>query len=198
VTVIDCPPAVTWAMRCVPVFASANTVTVALAVPLCPDVIRSHAASLDAVQLQPVNVWTVAWREPPPKPTGRLETFQLYRQAAADWLTSIVCPPMLNVAVRTAGNGFASTVYGIDASPCPFAVAIDTQFALEPIDQVQSRVADTVRVPWPPAAGKAAGLEAATTWHFWADGATTEVDVSVDVQAADAPAVASRNKKSEN
>jgi hypothetical protein len=65
-------------------FASANTVTVPLAVPVCPAVIRSQAASLDAVQLQPVSVCTVAWRAPPPKPTGRLERFQLYRQAAAD------------------------------------------------------------------------------------------------------------------
>ncbi len=84
VTVIDCPPAVTWAMRCGPMFASANTLTVPLAVPLCPAVIRSHAASLDAVQLQPVSVWRLAWRGPPPKPAVRPETFQLYRQAAAD------------------------------------------------------------------------------------------------------------------
>jgi hypothetical protein len=66
------------------VFASATTLTVPLAAPLCPEVIRSHAASLDAVQLQPVSVWRLAWRAPPPKPTDRLEAFQLYRQAAAD------------------------------------------------------------------------------------------------------------------
>ena len=58
--------------------------TVPFAVPLCPEVIRSHAESLDAVQLQPVSVWTFAWSEPPPKPTDKLETFQLYRHAAAD------------------------------------------------------------------------------------------------------------------
>jgi hypothetical protein len=68
--------------------------------------------------------------------------------------------------VRTAGIGFASTVYGIAASPCPLAVAIDTQFAVEPIDQVQSRVAETVSVPGPPDAGKTAGVVVATTWHF--------------------------------
>jgi hypothetical protein len=103
----------------------------------------------------------------------------------------------VNVAVRTAGSGFASTVYGIDASPCPFAVAIDTQFAVEPTDQVQSRVADTDRVPGPPAAGKTAGVAAAVTWHFWADGATTAVEVSVDVQAADPAAITSMNAGSE-
>ena len=81
-------------------------------------------------------------------------------------------------------------MYGIDASPCPFAVAIDTQFADEPMDQVQSRVADTVSVPCPPAAGKTVGVAAALTWHFWAEGATTEVEVSVDVQAADPVAIA--------
>ncbi len=104
---------------------------------------------------------------------------------------------MLNVAVRTAGIGFASTVYGIDASPCPFAVAIDTQVAVEPIDQVQSRVAETVSVPCPPAAGKTAGVVVATTWHFWADGATTAVEVSVDVQEASPTAIASRNARTE-
>jgi len=75
--VSDWPPAVTWAMRCAPVFTSADIPTVPLAVPLCPEVIRSHGASLDAVQLQPVSVWTFAWREPPPKPTDKLETFQV-------------------------------------------------------------------------------------------------------------------------
>ena len=105
---------------------------------------------------------------------------------------------MVNVAVRTAGNGFASTVYGIDASPCPFAVAIDTQFAVEPTDQVQSRVADTDRVPCPPVAGKTAGVAAAVTWHFWAEGATTAVEVSVDVQAVDPAAIASKNARSEH
>ena len=104
---------------------------------------------------------------------------------------------MLNVAVRAAGIGFASTVYGIDASPCPFAVAIETQVAVEPIDQVQSRVAETVSVPCPPAAGKTAGVELATTWHFWADGATTAVEVSVDVQATAPTAIANRNAKTE-
>jgi hypothetical protein len=82
--VIDCPPAVTWAVRCAPMFASTNTLTAPLAEPPCPEVIRSHAASFDAVQLQPASVWTLAWTEPPPKPIDRLETFQLYRQAAAD------------------------------------------------------------------------------------------------------------------
>jgi hypothetical protein len=197
VIVIACPPAVTWAVRCAPMFASANTLTVPLAVPLCPVVIRNQAASLDAVQLQPVSVCRLAWREPPPKPTDKLETFQPYRQAAADWFTSTVCPPTLNVAVRTAGIGFASTVYGIAASPCPFAVGIDTQFAVELIDQVQSRVAETVSAPCPPAAGKTAGVEVATTWHFWADGATTAVDVSVDVQAAEPAAIATRNARTE-
>src|SRR4249919_3311193 len=105
---------------------------------------------------------------------------------------------MLNVAVRTTGIGFASTVYGIDASPCPFAVVVDTQFAVEPMDQVQSRVADIVSVPCPPAAGKTAGVAAALTWHFWADGATTEVDVSVDVQAADPTATANKSVPSEH
>lgn len=105
---------------------------------------------------------------------------------------------MVNVAVRTAGNGFASTVYGIDASPCPFGVAIDTQFAVEPTDQLQSRVADIVSVPCPPAAGKTAGVAAALTWHFWADGATTAVEVSVDVQAADPAAMASKNAGNEH
>ena len=84
VKLIDCPPAVIWAIRCAPMFASANTLTVPLAVPLCPEVIRSQAASLDAVQLQPVSVWRLAWSGPPPKPADRPETFQLYRQAAAD------------------------------------------------------------------------------------------------------------------
>lgn len=88
-------------------------------------------------------------------------------------------------------------MYGIDASPCPLAVAIDTQFAVEPMDQVQSRVADIVSVPCPPAAGKTAGVAAALTWHFWADGATTEVEVSVDVQAADPATIANKNAMSE-
>jgi hypothetical protein len=126
-----------------------------------------------------------------------LETFQLYRHAAGDWLTFTVCPPMVKVAVREAGSGLASTVYGIDASPCPLDVATDTQLAVEPIDQVQSRVAETVSVPCPPAGGKTAGAVVATTWHFWADGATTAVDVSVDVQAAAPAAAVSRNTRSE-
>ena len=76
-------------------------------------------------------------------------------------------------------------------------MAIDTQVAVEPIDQVQSRVAETVSVPCPPAAGKTAGVAVATTWHFWADGATTAVEVSVDVQEASPTAIASRNARTE-
>jgi len=76
-------------------------------------------------------------------------------------------------------------------------VVIDTQLAVEPTDQVQSRVADIVSVPCPPAAGKTAGVAAAVTWHFWADGATTEVEVSVDVQAADPANTASKDAISE-
>jgi hypothetical protein len=75
---------------------------------------------------------------------------------------------------------------------------MDTQFAVAPMDQVQSRVADIVSVPCPPAAGKTVGVAAAATWHFWADGATTEVEVSVDVQAADPTAIANKNAASEH
>ena len=67
----------------------------------------------------------------------------------------------------------------------------------EAIARMESRVADIVSVPCPPAAGKTVGVAAAVTWHFWADGATTEVEVSVDVQAADPANTASRNAISE-
>jgi hypothetical protein len=134
-------------MRVVVVFASANSPTAPVDEPLCPDVIRSHGASLDAVQLHPFSVCRLDWREPPPKLTETLEGLHVYRHAAADWSRLTLCPPTLNVAVRTDGRGFASTVYGIDASPWPFDVVIETQLALDPIDQVQSRVAVMVSVP---------------------------------------------------
>jgi hypothetical protein len=62
-------------------------------------------------------------------------------------------------------------------------VAIDTQFALVVTDHVQSRVVETARVPGPPPGGNSDGVVSAPIWHFWADGDTIAVEVSVDVHA---------------
>jgi hypothetical protein len=64
--------------------ASADRLTVPLAVPVCPEVTCSQAASVDAVQLQPLSVRRLVSSRPPPKPTDRLESFQVKTQAAAD------------------------------------------------------------------------------------------------------------------
>jgi hypothetical protein len=62
-------------------------------------------------------------------------------------------------------------------------MAIVTQLAFAAADQVQSRVAVTVTVPWPPAAGNVGAEAVAPTWHFWEVGDTIAVEVSVEVQA---------------
>ena len=152
--------------------------------------IVSQLASLDAVQLQPVNTSRLTVNPPPAKPTESLERFHAYRQGAADWPSSTVWPPTSIVAERAAGAGFAATVYGIWASPCPFVAASVTQLALAVADQVQSRVAVTATVPWPPAAGNIGAEAVAATWHFWEVGDTIAVEVSVDVQANAPSAVA--------
>jgi hypothetical protein len=50
----------------------------------------------------------------------------------------------------------------------------------------------TAMVPAPPPAGNTDDAVAALTWHFWADGDTIAVDVSVEVHAE--KAVAARNR----
>src|ERR1700704_5789588 len=69
------------------------------------------------------------------------------------------------------------------ASPCPLVVPIDTQLALVLTDHVQSRVVVTARVPGPPPGGNNDGVVSAPIWHFWADGDTIAVEVSVEVHA---------------
>ncbi len=85
-------------------------------------------------------------------------------------------------------------MYGIAASPWPFVVAIVTQLAFTVADQVQSRVAVTATVPWPPAAGNVGTEVVAPTWHFWVVGDTIAVEVSVEVQANEQIAPARRSR----
>ncbi len=87
--------------------------------------------------------------------------------------------------MRGDGTGFAATANGIVASPCPSrAPLIETQGASAAIDHVQSREAEIVADPEPPAAVNEDGVLATDTEHLFADGATTDEDVVAEVQAA--------------
>jgi hypothetical protein len=97
-------------MRWAPAFAPTCRDSVALALPLCADVIVSQLASLVAVQLQPVNASRLTVKPPPANPIESLERFHAYRHGAADWPSSTVWPPTVIVAERADGAGFAATV----------------------------------------------------------------------------------------
>jgi hypothetical protein len=61
---------------------------------------------------------------------------------------------------------------------------METQAASAEIDHVQSREAEIVADPEPPAAANEEGVLATDTEHLSADGATTDEDVVEEVQAA--------------
>jgi hypothetical protein len=68
VTAYVCPPMVVRPTRAAPLFADTVSVTVALALPVCPDVIAIQASPLDALHAQPVSVVMSTVRRPPPAP----------------------------------------------------------------------------------------------------------------------------------
>jgi hypothetical protein len=88
---------------------------------------------------------------------------------------------------RGAGAGFAATLYGIDASPWPFAAAAsDIHGASTAADQLQSRAAMTETVPLPPFAVNEDGLLLTEIAHLLEVGAVSEVDDDVQRAAASA------------
>src|SRR5690349_18413297 len=88
---------------------------------------------------------------------------------------------------RVTGAGFAATLYGIDASPWPFAAAArEIQAESLAADQVQSRSVATETVPLPPPAVNEDGLLLTEIAHLLEVGAVTEVDDDVQRAAASA------------
>jgi hypothetical protein len=88
---------------------------------------------------------------------------------------------------RGAGAGFAATVYGIDASPWPFAAAAsEIQDESLAADQLQSRSVETETVPLPPFAVNDEGLLLTEIAHLLEVGAVSEVDDDVQPAAASA------------
>ena len=136
-------------------------------------------------------VTSTASRPPPaaiPSP-GRLSE---NAQAAAAWLTATLWLPTTMAPVREEGTGLGATVYGIEASPCPPASdPIDTQFASDLIDHVQSREVAMASDPWPPDAANDEGALLTLTWHLSAVGAVSDVDVLLHAREMAAPAMAS-------
>lgn len=92
---------------------------------------------------------------------------------------------------RAAGAGFAATLYGIDASPCPFGWAPrEIQGASVAADQVQSRSVATETVPLPPVAVNEDGLLLTEIAHLLEVGAVTEVEDDVHLAASSARTIA--------
>ncbi len=86
----------------VAVFASIEKATVALPLPVTPDVMVIQEALLVAVQLQPVAVVTVLLFELAPAPgvSDVGETVKVQGGGAPAWVTVTVCPAMVSVPVR--------------------------------------------------------------------------------------------------
>jgi hypothetical protein len=128
---------------------------VALAFPLCPDVMPIQFCEADALQEQPASVVRSNARRPPTKPiVSPLRLSENWHGAAA-CVTSTWRVPTAIVPERAAGTVLAAIEYPIDASPWPDrAPLIVTQPVSVETVQVQSRAVAMLNVAFPPVAVK--------------------------------------------
>ena len=161
----------------------------------------SHGTLVDADHAQPANVDSPTDNDPPDAAIVSRVRLKLNEHGAPAWLNDAFCEPTAIEPVRGEGTGLAATANGIVASPCPSgAPVMETHGASAEIDHVQSRAADIVADPDPPAAPNEDGVLATETEHLSAEGATTDDDVVEEVQPArrvppTASSVAARSPK---
>jgi hypothetical protein len=137
---------------------------VPLAAPFCPDDTVIHGAIVVALHEQPASVVTLTLRCPPAAAIESRVRLSWNWQGAPACVTATLSAPMAIDPVRADGIGFADTVYGTVACPCPLrSPVIETHGASVAIDHVQSRAVEIVTVPGPPAAPNAEGALAAST-----------------------------------
>src|SRR6187401_199168 len=141
-------------IRSLPVmFCATSNRTVPLPVPLAPDVIVSHVAFDEAVQVQPAPAVTLTVRPVDwPFPSDRLDELSAYVHPLL-CVTVWICPPMVTVAVRR-GPVFALTVKLTVPLPLPLAPDVMVIHVCDAtLVQVQPAIAVTpIGVALPPAA----------------------------------------------
>ena len=136
-------------LRAGPVVAAAAYWTSPLPLPVLPEAIVSHAALLDAVQVQPPPALTVTFPVDPAE--GAVADSGVIENAhPGDWVIAIRCPAIVALPER-AGPVVAATIRLTVPSPLPDDLPCRViQLSFEAADQSHSRFDVTLKVSVPP------------------------------------------------